>query len=197
MGAEVNGRMGAAKLRRDGNSGFTMVELLVVVFLLSVIALAAQPSLNSSVDHAKLSAAADEVALALEFAQARAASSGLACRVTIDEFADTLAVEQLVSAADFMDGSLTEIDRDLAESISFRRVWHPLKRGKPYKLDFAGEPGFAGVEVVAAAFGAGNSVTFDAFGAPSDGGAVTIGQGGRQVLVTVDGLSGRVTVTGL
>ena len=45
-------------------SGFTLIETLIVVLILSVAVLVAQPALNSSVDHAKLSAAADEPLLA-------------------------------------------------------------------------------------------------------------------------------------
>ena len=183
--------------KRRANAGFTLIEVLTVVFLLGVFAIVAQPALNSSVDHAKLSAAAGEVATAIKFAQTTAVTTGQSCRVTVDASADTLAVEQLTSAADFSDPTLSEISRGSAESISYRLVGHPINRGKSYSLDFKRTTGFGGVDVVSAVFGSGSSVTFDGLGAPSDGGVVTLERGGRLATVSVDGVSGKVTVSGL
>lgn len=167
------------------------------MFLLSLFALVAQPSLNSSVDHARLSAAADEVALALKYAQASAAGTGQACRVTFDDSAETLEVERLTSAADFEDGSLSEISRELAETVSFAPVMHPLKRGHDYTVDFSNDTGVQGVDILSAVFGSGGSITYGATGAPSDGGTVRLSRSGREVAVSVDGLSGKCTVSGL
>jgi type II secretory pathway pseudopilin PulG len=178
-------------------AGFTLVETLIVVLFLSMFALAAQPALNSSVDHARLSAASDEVALALKYAQASAASSGIEYRVTFDEAAETLLVERLESAADFTDGALTEIDRSVAESISYQVVWHPLKMGKAYEVDFSRDTGISGVDIFDAAFGSASAVSFDSLGIPSDGGSVRLRQGKREATVTMDAVSGRLSISGI
>jgi prepilin-type N-terminal cleavage/methylation domain-containing protein len=183
-----------SSLSHSASRGFTLIEVILVVVLLSVILVVAQPALNPSTDNAKVSAAAGQIVSALEFAQVTAASSGRSCRVTIDDSADTLAVEQLKSGVDFTDSGLSQVSRGLAESESYQRMWHPISRGKYYSLDFTNGVGFGGVDITAASFGAGSSVIFDARGAPSDAGVVTISRGDRQVSVILDGLTGKVTI---
>ena len=115
----------------------------------------------------------------------------------LPNYAEILEVEQLTSAADFEDGALDEIDRALAESMSFQSMGHPIRRGIDYRLDFSTGTGIKGVDILAATFGAGSSVTFDGTGRPSAGGIVRLGRGDREVIVAVDEISGKVTVSGL
>ena len=72
---------------------------------------------------------------------------------------------------------------------------HPVNKGADYYIVFADEDRFHGVDIASAAFDVNNYVTFDAIGAPSDGGSVTLSLGGRQVVVTVDSLTGKVTAS--
>jgi type II secretion system protein H len=185
-------RTTAAPAARRGN-GFTLIELLVVIAVLGLAAAIAKPLLGASVDSARLSAAAAEVASALDYARFEAASGGRPCRVTVDAAADTVAVEQLRCAVDFADPALAEVTRSQAEVQSFVEMWHPVRRGFRYRVDLGGEGRLGGVDVTAASFGAGASVVFDAGGAPSDGGSVVLERGGRIVTVTLDGLTGKVT----
>ena len=54
---------------------------------------------------------------------------------------------------------------------------------------------FKGVDIAASDFGVPSPVFFDALGAPSKGGTVTLVFGSQQVLVTLNALSGKVTVS--
>jgi len=81
-------------------TGYTLVELLIVVLMLGIMVMAAAPGLNSGLNDARLSGAAEEVVTALEFAQMTAATSGSRTRVTIDAAMDTIIVERLSSSID-------------------------------------------------------------------------------------------------
>jgi len=183
--------------RLEKQRGFTLIEVVTVVLVMGVVALVAQPAVNSSLDHAKLSAAADEVVAAFRYARATAAATGAPCRVTLDASADVMVVEQFRSSVDFTDPGLTEISRSAAESMSFVSMERPMQRGKAYSLDFQHGRGYGGVDIVSVSLGPGSSVTFDRFGMPSSGGTVTLARGVRRVVISIDGLSGRATVSGL
>ena len=72
---------------------------------------------------------------------------------------------------------------------------YPLNPGSDYTIYLGDQAMFGGVDVTVVNFGGGDTVTFDALGEPSDGGTVTLGYGNGQSVVTLDGLSGKVTVS--
>ena len=74
--------------------GFTMVEVMIVVLILSVLAVAGIPALNSSLDHARLSSAAEEAVNALQYAQLTAMTSGRPTRVVIGNLSNRVGVRQ-------------------------------------------------------------------------------------------------------
>lgn len=170
-----------------------MVELVIVMLVLGLVAAAGQPVINSSVDRARLSAAADQVVAALEYARHSAAACGSPWRVTVDATADTLGVERLRSDVDFTDPALTEVARSQAEALSYSAVRHPANRGSRYRVDFGNGAGYRSVDVVSAEFWSGGSVIFDARGVPSGAGRVVLERGGRRATVTLDALTGRVS----
>ena len=55
-------------MRRD-SSAFTLVEVMVVIFLLGIILAVAVPSMISTVDEMKIDAAAQEVVYAIQYVQ--------------------------------------------------------------------------------------------------------------------------------
>ncbi|MCK4962644.1 MAG: GspH/FimT family pseudopilin, partial [Anaerolineales bacterium] len=130
---------------------------------------------------------------ALEFAQLSAASSGRQIRVTIDAAADTILVEQFTCSADFSQSVLNQED---VESGNFSIMQHPLNRGPVgYNISLPDESRFQGVDITASAFNDANPVIFNTLGAPSHGGTITLTMGGRQMVVTLDVLTGKVTVS--
>ena len=152
----------------------------------------AMPTLQSGLEASKISAAADEIAAALEYGQLAAMTSGGQTRVTIDAEADSILVERFEITGDIMAGA-AQMSEDDIETGTFVNMAHPFKRGEDYSIVFSDEDRLNGVDIGSVTFGAGNSVTYDAFGNPSNGGTVTLSLGVHQVTVTVDALSGRVT----
>jgi prepilin-type N-terminal cleavage/methylation domain-containing protein len=182
-------------LELGGRPGFTLVELLIIIAILGVLVLAGQPMLFSTLTHASLSPAAMEVRTALEFAQLRSITTGMRCRVTFDIGADTLIVEQRGHPIDFTDTTLVEVTRAAVGPQILQIVRHPLRPGAVYRIDFRNEARFHGVDITGAAFGPNSWVGFDRFGVPTDGGTVTLQQGQRQILITLNAVTGRVTVS--
>ncbi len=180
------------KPQRGLHDGFTLVEALIIVFILGIVTALAIPTLQSGLAESKLAGASSEITVALEYAQLVAMTSGEETRVTIDAANDTILVERYEISGDIM-GAATEIAENDIESGAFATVAHPASRGKDYNIIFADEDRFDGVDIVSATFGGGQTVTFDTMGIPSNGGTVTLSLGSNQVSLTVDALSGKVT----
>jgi len=175
-------------------AGYTLIELLIVMLLLGIMVMAAVPVLNSGLDDARLSGAAEEVVTALEFAQMTAATSGSRTRVTIDAALDTIVVERVSISIDPL-GSESELHEDDVEGRGFALMERPMNRGVDYSISLSDESRFKGIDITTAAFGSGNFVVFDTLGAPSDGGMITLAMSNRQIVVALDSLAGKVTLS--
>ena len=180
------------KPKQGLHGGFTLVEALVIIFILGIVTALAIPTLQSGLAESKLAGASGEITVALEYAQLVAMTSGSQTRVTIDAANDTILVERFTISGDITGGAAEIAENDI-ESGAFATVAHPASRGKDYNIIFADEDRFDGVDIASATFGGGQTVTFDAMGVPSNGGTVTLSLGSNQVSVTVDALSGKVT----
>jgi len=182
------------KLNQETSTGFTLLETLIVLLVLGIVAMVSLPALHGALEDSHLSGAASEVVNALEFAQLTAVSSGSKTRVTIDADTDTILVEQFMPAVGLL-GNETQLNESDVEGGIFVVMGNPLNRGTDYNISFAGANQFAGADITSVAFGTGNLVVFDPQGAPSDGGAVSLTVGSRQVVVNLDSLSGKVSLT--
>jgi type II secretory pathway pseudopilin PulG len=174
--------------------GFTVVEAVLVAVILGIAAVVALPMLSSSLDEARLSAAAREVVTALEYAQLSAATTGRETKVAIMKSEERIGVKQYKTTADLFNGGDT-LAAAHVESGTYELMQYPLKKGTDYRIYLGDEHRFKGVDITASDFEPGNAVTFDALGTPSTGGAVTLALGTRQMVVTLDALTGKVTVT--
>jgi Tfp pilus assembly protein FimT len=168
------------------------MEALIILCILGIVATLAVPSLQSGLRESKLGGAAEETMLALEYAQLQAMMTGEEIRVTVDDAADTVLVEQFEIQGDLFGGGnqLSEAD---VETGSFVTMPHPSSKGKDYLIVLADEDRFQGVDIVNATFGADNFVTYGALGVPSDGGSVTLALGSKQIVLTVNSSTGKVT----
>jgi Tfp pilus assembly protein FimT len=175
------------------SEGFTFLEVLIVVVFLSIVIMLGWPSLNAALGDYRLSGAAQEVVTALEFAQL-SATSGNQTRVVIGAPQDRIAVRQFNITADLFIGGDTLAEADV-ENGTFEFMGNPMNKGTDYEIDFSNERRFQGVDITASDFNQGNAVIFDTLGAPSKGGTVTLALGNRQMVVTLDALTGKVTVS--
>jgi type II secretory pathway pseudopilin PulG len=169
--------------------------MLVVLLILGVVSMLGLPALNEAIGDSRLSAAAEEVVNALEFAQLTAMYSGRNTRVVFRPTQDKMTVKQFEATADFFAGGNQLLDSQV-EAGTFESMQYPLNKGMEYQIIFPDDTRFQGVDMTASAIGHDNeTVTFDALGVPSGGGTVTLALGGRQMVVTLDALTGKVTVS--
>lgn len=179
---------------REG--GFTLLELVIVVLVISIAAMAAIPNLAASEVDATLYAACAEVMTALEYAQMNAMTGGQMYRVTIDATTDTLTVDNNVCSrlSEILDTSNSTVAASHVESSS---GYSTAKKSlnELYSGSFASETVFSGVNITASSFGSGSPVVFDGHGKPSAGGTVTLSYGGRQAVVSLNAATGKVTRT--
>ena len=175
-------------------AGFTFVELLIVLLLLGITALLAWPTLDSAVVDSRLSGAAEEVVNALQYAQLTAMTSGRKTRVVIGAPGDTIVVGQYTAPADLFGGGDELVAGDV-ENGSYEFMQYPLRKGTEYHFQLRDEDRFMGVDISTSDFNSDDPVYFDTLGAPSKGGSATLALGGRQMVVTLDALTGKVTVS--
>ena len=194
MEQQIKNRPAARWIKQWRTSGFTYVELMIVLLLLGIVAMLGSPALNTAMGNARLSGAAQEVVNALEFAQLTAMTTGQKTRVVIGAPQDRIAVRQYKTNADLFNGGDELVDNDV-ESGTFELMGYPMNKGIDYEIDFPDESRFRGVDITASDFNVGDPVIFDTLGAPSKGGTVTLAMGGRQMVVSLDALTGKVTVS--
>ena len=180
-------------LNKRRSAGFTFLEIIIITLIIGIITLLSWPSLIAAVEDARLNGAATETVTALEFAHSKAVNAGRTIRVTFDVATDTFVIEQFTYNGDLLGGADTLTEADV-ETGNFTTMQHPLRPGDNYQIDLAGQALFGGVDISAVNFGGNNYVTFDAHGAPSIGGTVALDFGGRQMVVALDSLTGKVTV---
>ncbi len=176
------------------SAGFTLIEVGLVVMVMGIIATISLPALNSTLQGNRLRGAADEVVTALEYAQLTAMTSGLKMRVSVSPTLDTIYVRRYETAADLFTGG-DELAAGVVESETWEYVEYPLKKGVDYVIDLKGEDRFMGVDITASDFDTLDPAYFDASGIPSHGGTATLALGGSQIIITMDALTGKVSVS--
>ncbi|MBI4881103.1 MAG: prepilin-type N-terminal cleavage/methylation domain-containing protein [Planctomycetes bacterium] len=150
-------------------AGFTLLELLIVIVVGMIIAGAAIPSAHT-IDDRWVSADACILQADLEFAQARAIATGQSHRVLFAQDRNLYKVES-------PPGVLLE---------------EPLSK-KKWRRELAGADK-AGTHITAVDFAGAAAVIFDAAGRPSASGSVTFELGEFKAVVTVEAVTGKVTL---
>ena len=180
------------------SAGFTLIETLIVVSFMGIMATIGLPSLYSSLEDARLRGAASEVVTALEYAQLIAMTSGGKTRVMVSPSMDTINVRRHNPPADLFTGgdglTASSVERDWAW-FDYDDMQYPLKKGVDYDLDLKDEDRFQGVDIINSDFNFLAPVYFSASGSPSHGGTVTLVLGSRQMVVSLDVLTGKVSVS--
>jgi prepilin-type N-terminal cleavage/methylation domain-containing protein len=181
-------------LNRRFSAGFTLFETLIVLLVMGILVMLSWPQLSSALVEARLSSAAEEIVNALEYAQLTAKTSGRNTRVAIGGSQDRIAVKHYKSSADLFNGGDVLLASDI-ESGTYEFMYHPLNKGVDYEIFLSNEIRFSGIDITLSDFDPVNAVIFDSMGAPSHGGTVTLTLGARQIVVTLDELTGKVTMS--
>lgn len=173
--------------------GYTLLELVVVVGIISVLAAVALPSMRPA-DGERLDQAAAWIADTVRFARAEAMRTGVPVYLEIDRNTERL----LVAAADLSGPT----------AIPGQTLRDPMTK-QPLDLILSDATPTAGVDITAEPFdypsgGAQASVVFDAQGLPfrksADSvqrmilGEISLARGGQERTVRVAATTGRVTI---
>ena len=146
---------------------FTIVEAVIVVFIIGVISAIALPRYAGLVAQQRAEAAARRIVADLAYAQRRA-------RLT-----------STTQAVDFYVG-----DHSYYTLVGIADPDHP---GQPYMVDLKKEPYSAVIYSVT--LGADSEIVFDGYDRADSGGTVVIRVGAYQKTITVDPDTGRATVS--
>jgi prepilin-type N-terminal cleavage/methylation domain-containing protein len=163
--------------RKDGDElcgeghGFTIVELLIVVVILSIIALTAIPMMSSAAS-IQIRSAANMIAADIEYARSMAISRGQNYSVVFDKNTDSYKIV------------------DLNNNV----IQHPVKKGFTYEVDFRNERRLSQVDITNANFNGMQTVTFDCLGSPVNGGTVNLQAGGISATISVEPVTGFVSI---
>ncbi|MDF1590189.1 MAG: GspH/FimT family pseudopilin [Desulfobacterales bacterium] len=182
----------ACRLKRRRRDGFTLFELLIVLLIVSIFTMLGWPAINAFMGDYRLGTAAEEIVNALEFAQLTAVT-GQQTQVTISATTKKIDVKQFKPNVNLLGGAGSYTAAEV-ENGSYAYLGNPMNKGIDYTITFPNESRFSGVDINASGFD--TPVTFDSTGTPSIGGTVTLTFGGRQKVVTLNALTGRVSVSG-
>ena len=153
----------------SSRSGFTLVEILVVVVILGIIAAIAVPNMVRGSDM-QIVAGARMIASDLEYAQNLAITSQTPVTVTFDPVHDAYSLSDA-------GGTLT----------------HPITKD-PYTWSRATGRGMNQLDIVSAAFGGSSAVTFDEYGTPDNAGQVVLQAGPHVYRIEIGGGTGKISV---
>lgn len=145
---------------------FTVIELIFVLIIISIMAMLSVPRYANFLAEQRASAAANRIAIDLAMAQRRAKFSSTTQTFKLD---------------------LNNNDYSL---IDMQDPDHPTN---PYVVTLSDEPYLA--EIVSLDLGGATKIVFDGYGVPDTDGTITIRSGNRQKKITLDGQTGRVTIT--
>lgn len=161
------------------SNGFTIIEILIVVFLIGIAAMMAVPMMSSA-GSMQIRSAANMIAADLEYAKSMAISRGQNFSVVFDKSAESYRIE----------------DQD--DNV----IAHPVKKGFPYAIDFQNDSRLNRVDIVDADFDATSEVKFDYLGSPYNGentplnsGVITLQAAGITRTITVEPVTGYISIT--
>jgi prepilin-type N-terminal cleavage/methylation domain-containing protein len=156
---------------RDRSSGFTMVEIMIVVVIIAIAAMMAIPMMSSG-GSMQIRSAANMIAADLEYAKSMAISRQKTYAVVFDESTESYHIED-------------------ANGI----IEHPVKKGFSYEVNFSSDSRLSKVDIAAVDFDGTSLIEFDYLGSPNNGGAVSLQAGGTTITINVEPVTGFISIT--
>ena len=173
-------RQSILKLSRIRLGGFTLVEMVIVVIILSIAAMMAIPFATSGTS-TQLKAAATIISSDLEYAKSMAISRGQKYWVDFDEGSESYSIKDVNGVI----------------------ISHPIKKAFPYTINFAADSRLDRVNITSVNFDSADTVGFDYLGSPlqSDGsylispGQIELSAGSSTMTVNVEPVTGYITIS--
>ena len=164
------------------SSGFTAVEILLVVVIIAIAAMMAIPMMTSA-DSFQIRSAANMIAADLEYAKSMAISRSQSFSVVFDMTTESYRIED-------QDGMI---------------ISHPVKKGFDYVVDFRSDSRLSKVDIANVDFEPGSSqtITFDYMGSPYSGsgtsnplnsGVITLQAGGTSTAINIEPVTGFISI---
>ncbi len=157
---------------KRGRTGFTLIELVLVLALMSILLAVGVPALQGDSDRMKLDAACDELATAARYVQGLAIRDGATYGVAFDTVGNRFYGYEALSGSVILD---------------------PVKK-VPYEIALGRDDRMKGVTLVSAGFGGNSFVEFDGKGEVVTGLTAVFGVSGLARSVTVTAPSGRIGI---
>jgi prepilin-type N-terminal cleavage/methylation domain-containing protein len=160
--------------------GFTLIELIIVIVIISIAALTAVPMMSSAAS-VQIRSAANMLTADLEYAKSMAISRGQKYSVVFDKNTESYRIED-------QDGNV---------------IPHPVKKGFDYAINFQNDGRLNKVDIVDADFDGTSEVQFDYLGSPYNGnsppaplnsGVITLQAGGTTATVSVEAVTGFISI---
>jgi len=156
---------------RDKSSGFTVVELLIVVVIIAIAALLTVPMITSAAG-IQVRSAANMVAADLEYAKSMAISRGQNFSAVFDKVSESYRIEN-------QNGDV---------------IPHPVKKGFDYVISFQNDSRLDKVDIADVDFDSTSRVMFDCLGSPDSGGTITLQAGGTIMRISVEPVTGFISI---
>ncbi|MBC8471299.1 MAG: prepilin-type N-terminal cleavage/methylation domain-containing protein [Planctomycetes bacterium] len=163
---------------RGRSGGFTLVELLIVIAIISIAALTAIPMMSSAASM-QIRSAANMLTADLEYAKSMAISRAQNFSVVFDASADSYRIEDQYGNV----------------------LPHPVKKGFSYVIDFQNDGRLKKVDIVSVNFDSTSEVKFDYLGSPYNGsstplnnGVINLQAGSTASIITVEPVTGYVSI---
>ncbi len=164
---------------RATGAAFTLIEILIVVLVLAIVAAIIVPNIGTAADSQVVSAAR-VVQSDLEVARSLALTTQHSHSLVFSPDRRSYKV-----VADYGGGAY-------ASAVA---VTHPVDPSKTFEVTLASLNGMEAVTVFAVNFGGQTYVTFQSLGDAVAPGSITLRAGDCEIVVSVEGLTGIVTVT--
>jgi prepilin-type N-terminal cleavage/methylation domain-containing protein len=167
---------------RPKRRGFTAIEILIVVVVISIVAMMAIP-LMTSASGFQIRSAANMIAADLEYAKSMAISRGESFSVVFDKTTESYLI------------------KDQGGTV----IPHPVKKGFDYVVDFSSDSRLSKVDIADVVFDPGSvgTITFDYMGSPYSGvgvsnplnsGVVTLQAGGASTTINIEPITGFISI---
>ena len=168
----------SASETRTHHSGFTVMEILIVVVILAIAAMLAVPLISSAAGM-QIRSAANMIAADLEYAKSMAISRGQNFSLVFDKTTESYRIEN-------QDGNV---------------IAHPVKKGFDYVIDFRNDGRLSNVDIFDVDFDTTSEIKFDYLGSPYNGsgsalnsGVISLQAGGTTATITVEAVTGFVSI---
>jgi len=163
---------------RGTSSGFTLIEILIVVGIIAIVAMTVVPMMSSAAS-VQIRSAANMIMADLEYARSMSISRGQRYSVVFDTTAESYRIEDQNGAV----------------------ISHPVKKGFDYVIDFRNDGRLDKVDIVDVDFDATSVVKFDYLGSPYNGsggplnsGVISLQAEGTTTTITIEPVTGFISL---